>query len=202
MVGYVPPEDEEDRPLWKDLLLPEGVFRAGVGDATRLRDRSEEMPDVGELGSMLPKPPKRDYWLAKISSNGQLPIRAAWERIGEPAQLILTTSIKEPGVGLAGVYGSKKPVVSSSKELRQVSTTARSAMVFLGAAALSRLAVDVGDRVLMTVIPGGIILANPGWNPVFGFWDDAIQAQMVKQGVESMMRERQAHAWDSGEDLF
>ena len=161
------------------------------------------MPNVGEFGAVLPRPPERYYWLAKVSSNGQLPIWAAWERIGQPQQLILTASIKQPGVGLAGVYGSKQPAPGQGQELRRVTVTAKSAMVFLGSAALSRLAVEVGGQVLMSVIPGGIILTNPGWNPVFGYWDDAIQAQMVKQGLEGMMRQRMNQEWlEAGEDVF
>lgn len=175
---------DQEEPAWRDLLLPDSVFRVGVGDARPANDPIEEMPKLADLASALPAAPARQYYLAKVSVTGQLPIRRAWEAIGCPRRVVVLSSLDDPGVALTSA-DSRADWSSTPYEVRYVSASDKAARVFLGASAMSRLALSRGDQVLLTVVGHFIVLANPGWNPIWGYWE-AVTAREI--GGEEIAR--------------
>lgn len=164
-MGHSPDEPS----IWRSLLLPDGVYRAGIGDTAAISEPLESMPQLQDHASAFPPAEPREYYLARISATGQLPIFRAWDSVGRPNRVVVLSSLDDPGVALLSADG-RDDWESTSYEVRKVSSTAKSARVFLGSSALSRLALLRGQQVVLTVIGEFVVLSNPGWVPIWDYW--------------------------------
>lgn len=160
-----------DPDTYKGLLLPDSVHPFALPGANRVEELLEPLPDLHAEPSWRGRARSRDYFVARIGVNGMLPIGGGWRAIGKPDHVVVLSGIDDPGVALIDSRLVAK--TGPNYEVRKVSVGGpndRAVRIFLGASAMSRLALERGEQVLMAVVSPFLVLTNPGWSEVLDYW--------------------------------
>ena len=168
---------KDDLETYVDLLLPDSVHPYALPGQERVQEPLEQLPDLHAAASWGPHVSGRSYFLSRVGKDGLLPLGGGWRALNKPERLVVLSSIDDPGVALIaadlvpGLGDDDRP----DYEIRKVAVGGpkdRAVRVYLGTSAMSRLALDRGEQVLMCLVAPFLVLTNPGWTQVWDYWEE------------------------------